>query len=142
QRFLELPLELQRTRRRHGLAAKVRNEVTQSLQNRLDDFGQIGGGGTGVATVRCCGGLGQEESCQGEQEMHRVRHTASFRWCWVSLQLPKGETPPFSRAPGGSQPDFADDDGKTAVSGAVERSHPTQSAWPGTGTSSACCSGW
>ena len=45
QRFLELSLELVRARRRHGLAAKVLDEVAQSLQNGLDDIGQIRGGG-------------------------------------------------------------------------------------------------
>ena len=102
QRFLELPLELLGARRRNGPAAKVRDEVTQSLQNGLADIRQIGSCGTGLAVIRRCGGLGQEDRCQSEHQVHRVRHTASFRWCWVSLQLPKGETPPFSRPQGGS----------------------------------------
>jgi len=100
QRFLELSLELERARRRNGPAAKVLDEVAQSLHSGLDDFGQIGGCGVGLAIVRRCGRLGQEDSCHREQQVHRVRHMASFRWCWVSLQLPKGETPPFSRCPG------------------------------------------
>ena len=58
QRFLELPLELVRARRRNGLAAKVLDEVAQSLQNGFDDIGQIDSCGTGLAAVRCCGGLG------------------------------------------------------------------------------------